>query len=203
MSYDTKASKTKLKEVAQALEQNGMTAHVVQTMEEAKASVLKLIPKKSEVMTMSSVTLDTSGISEVIDRGGDYESMKTKLYAMDSATQGIEMRKYAAAPDFVVGSANALTEKGELVFASWTGSQLPSYAFTAGKVILVVGAQKIVKDIDDAMKRIYDYVLPLESKRANAVYGVPGSAVNKVLQIKGESNPGRIEVILVAESAGY
>jgi len=69
-------------------------------------------------------------------------------------------------------------------------------------VILVVGTQKIVSDLDEAMSRVYDYAFPLEDARAQAEYGIH-SAVNKVLIINREITPGRITVVLVDEVLGF
>ena len=101
-----------------------------------------------------------------------------------------------------IGSAHAVTETGEIVVASMTGSQLPAYAYAAEKVIFVVGAQKVVKDLAEAHERISVHVLPLESERAKAAYGVPGSAVNKILEIRGDF-PGRVAVVLVEQEFGF
>jgi hypothetical protein len=84
-----------------------------------------------------------------------------------------------------------------------TGSQLPAYVYGADKVIFIVGTQKIVKNLDEAMKRVYEYVLPLESERAKKAYGVPGSFISKVLLINREMNPERIHLIFVNEKLGF
>jgi hypothetical protein len=88
-------------------------------------------------------------------------------------------------------------------FASNTGSQLPAYLYGAGTVIFIVGAQKIVKDSETAMKRLYDYVLPLESERAHKAYGVAGSFVSKQVTIHKEVQPNRIHIILIKEALGF
>jgi len=89
-----------------------------------------------------------------------------------------------------------------LVAASMGGSQLGPYVSGAGRVILVVGTQKIVSDLDEAMSRVYDYSFPLEDARAQAEYGIH-SAVNKVLIINREITPGRVTVVLVDEVLGF
>ena len=86
---------------------------------------------------------------------------------MDRKTQAREIRKLIAGPDYMLGSVNALTEEGILIAASATGSQLGPYAGTSGKVILVVGSQKIVPDMETALRRIRDYVLPWEDLQMN------------------------------------
>jgi acyl-CoA hydrolase len=114
-----------------------------------------------------------------------------------------EKRKLGNGPDYAVGSVHAVTEDGKILIASNTGSQLPAYAYGAGKVVWVVGTHKITKDLDAGMKRIYDYVLPLESVRANKAYGVPGSFVSKLLIINKEVSPGSLIIIFVPEVLGF
>jgi hypothetical protein len=121
---------------------------------------------------------------------------------MDRATQGDEIRRLTASPDVMLGSVHAVTETGSLLTASMSGSQLGPYASGAGRVVLVVGTQKIVADVEEGLRRIDEYTLPLEDARAQAAYGVH-SAVNKVLIINGEIAPGRITVVFVDEVIGF
>ncbi len=114
------------------------------------------------------------------------------------------MQKLGAAPEYVIGSVHTVTEDGHvLIIASASGSQLPAYVYAAEHVIWVVGTQKIVKNIEEGMKRIYKYVLPLESARAHKAYGVPGSSVNKLLIVNKEPVPNRITIILVQQPLGF
>ena len=122
---------------------------------------------------------------------------------MNRETDHREMQRLGAAPEYVIGSVHAVTEDGKVIIASNTGSQLPGYAYSADHVIWVVGAQKIVKNVDEGIKRIYEYVLPLESERAHKAYGVEGSFVSKLLIMNREPNPNRIKIILIKEPAGY
>lgn len=165
--------------------------------------VLSLLPKGAEVMTMSSETLNQTGIAPLINESPDYLSVRKQLTGMKRETQGRAMQVTGSAPQCAVGSAQVVTEKGELIFASNTGSQLPAYAYGSDKVILVVGVQKIVANLEAAMKRLYEYVLPLESERAHKAYGVAASNVSKILIINKEVIPGRIQLILVKERLGF
>lgn len=187
----------------QALSQNGINALVVDTAEEAKKKVLELIPEGSEVFTTTSKTLDEAGISEAINESGRYKSVRQELMFLDREKDALKMQKLGAVPEYVVGSVHALTEDGKVLVASASGSQLPAYVYGASKVIWVVSADKITKDLDSALKRIYDYVLPLESERAHKAYGVPGSFVSKLLIFNKESNPKRIILIFVKEKLGF
>lgn len=202
--WDKLATKQAILNTVKALEENGIEAVVAENGKEAKRLVLESIPQGSEAMTMTSVTLDAIGLSEEINKtNGKFKPVRDKLYAMDRNTQGQEMNRLGAAPQFAIGSVHALTEDGHVLIASNTGSQLPAYAYSALQVIWVVGAQKIVKNTDEGFKRIYEYTLPLESERAKKAYGVPGSAVNKILIVNREIQKDRIKMIIVKEKLGF
>lgn len=191
-----------IEKTKKALEKNGISVFIANTQEEAKRKALDLIPKGSEVMTMSSVTLDTLEISKEINELGRFNSVRNKLMSLDRNTQKRETNRLGAAPDFAVGSVHAVTEDGHVLIASNTGSQLPAYVYAAGKVIWVVGTQKIVKDTQDGLRRIYEYSYPLEDARAQKAYGVR-SNVSKILIINKEIMPERITIILVKEKLGF
>lgn len=186
-----------------ALKSNGFDAIVVENKGEAKAKVLELIPEYSEVMTMTSVTLDTIGLTTEINESGKFDASKPKLYALDPATQKKEQKRLGMIPQYAIGSVHALTQDGKTLIASNTGSQLPAYIYGADHVIWVVGAQKIVANLEEGMKRLEDYVLPLESKRAHQAYGVPGSQISRLLINNHEIIPGRTLIIIVKESLGF
>src|SRR5215211_9199638 len=155
------ASDEQIQRVVNALEANGIHALVAENGEEAKRIFFELVPEGAEVFLGASVTLETLGIKDEIDQSGRYDALRPKMFAMDRATQGREIRKLVGAPDYAAGSVHAITEAGQVLIASNTGSQLGPYASGAGNIIWVVGAQKLVKDIDEGMKRIYEYDLPL------------------------------------------
>lgn len=203
MNWNTVANEETLTKTVESLKANGINAVIVDTVEDAKIKALKMIPQGAEVMTMTSETLRISGIESAINESGNYDAVKPKLFAMNRETQGLEMQKLGAAPKYAIGSVHAVTQEGQVIVASNTGSQLSGYVYGSPHVIWVVGAQKIVKDIDEGMKRIYDHVLPLESERARKAYGIEGSNVSKLLILNKEVNPERITMILIKESIGY
>ena len=203
MKYTKLASEEVITRTAEELNANGINVKVVDDKKAASELIASLIPSGSPVMTMTSETLRETGIEELVNVSGEYQSLKNQLYSMDRATQGREMQTLGAAPEYAIGSVHAVTTHGELIIASNSGSQLPAYAYGADHVIWVVGSQKIVNDISEGMKRIEDYVLPLESERARKAYGVPGSNISKLLIIKREVNPTRATVIIVKEMLGY
>jgi YkgG family uncharacterized protein len=170
--------------------------------EDARSAVLSILPVGAEVFNNTSRTLELAGLAEDIERSGLYQPLRPRLYQMDREMQGREMRQLSAAPDWVVGSAHAVTADGSLVIASASGSQLGPIVSGAGHVILVVGAQKIVPDLDTALRRIYEYCFPLEDARARQAYGVP-SGVNNLLVISRAVFAGRLTAIMVNEVLGF
>jgi hypothetical protein len=203
MNYNELASEQSLQDTKQALESNGFNVQIVDTAEDAKNAARNLIPKGSEVMTMTSMSLTALGLDEEFNNNEAYKSVRDKLYSLDSETQGVEKLKLGAAPEYTIGSVHAVTTDGKVLIASNTGSQMPAYVYGSAHVVWIVGAQKIVKDLDDGIKRIYDYVLPLESERAHKAYGVEASFVSKLLIFNREVNPQRINIILVKEQLGF
>ena len=184
-----------------ALEEHGFSVEVVDDLDAARKAVLARIPKGSSVMTNTSVTLQETGIADAINDGGPYESARNKMFALDFATQGQEMKAFGGQPDYALGSVHAVTRDGTLVIASASGSQLASYAWGAANVIFVVGAQKLVPTLEAAHERIRLHSLKLEDARAYAAYG-QNSSVGKILEIHQEP-PGRIHVVLIRQPVGF
>jgi L-lactate utilization protein LutC len=185
-----------------ALEANGFTVTIAANAAAAKDSVLTALPNGAEVFTTTSETLDATGIAAAINDTGDYDAVRPKLASLTGEDSKQEQRRLGSAPAYVVGSVHAVTQDGRVLVASATGSQLPSYVYGAGTVIWVVGAQKIVENMDEALARLEQYVFPLENKRAMKAYG-SGSSINKVLMVNKEFEPGRIQVVIVKESLGF
>ncbi|SDK78216.1 Uncharacterised ACR, YkgG family COG1556 [Arthrobacter sp. ov407] len=200
--FSAQAEEDRVARTAVGLEANGITVLRARTSAEAKRMVLDLIPAGSQVHQGASASLEAAGITEEIEKSGRYKPLRPRLHAMDRATQAGEIRRLSASPDVMLGSVHAITETGSLVVASASGSQIGPYASGAGKVILLVGTQKIVPGLEDALRRVHEYAFPLEDARAQATYGVH-SGVNKVLMINREWVPGRITVVLCDEALGF
>lgn len=196
------SSPDRIAAVAGALEHNGIRALVVRSGDNARKTVASLIPPGAEVFNNTSRTLESIGVADDIERSGRYEPLRLRLFQMDREMQAREMRILAASPDYVVGSVHALTERGSLLIASASGSQLGPIVSGAEHVIFVIGSQKIVADLDAGIRRIFEYSLPLEDWRAREAYGVP-SGVNNILIINHAVATDRITAILVHEALGF
>jgi LUD domain len=190
-----------LERVAEKLRSHNIETIVVDTANEARAVVLGMIPDGAEFYSGKSKTLEDTGLFANLTESGRYDSLRTQMLAMDRANQGREIRKLIGAPDYMLGSVAALTEDGAMVAASATGSQLGPYAAGGGRVILVVGSQKIVPDLDAAFRRINEVVFPYENEQVRARLGVD-TRLEKVLVMYGEWREGRTTVVLVREPVG-
>jgi hypothetical protein len=200
--WGTRADDVRVKRTMAALEANGITVLRASDAAAAKRIVLDLIPDTSPVHQGASQTLDVLGITLEIEKSGRYAALRPRIWSMNRGTEADEIRRLGAAPDVMLGSVHAVTETGSLLAASMSGSQLGPYVSGAGRVILVVGTQKIVTDLEEGLLRINEYAWRLEDARAQAAYGIR-SAVNKVVIINREITPGRITVVLVDEALGF
>jgi hypothetical protein len=196
------ADDEQIERTAKALEANNIHVLIAENGVEAKRMFFELVSEGSEVFLGASVTLETLGIKDEIDKSGKFDAIRPKMFAMNRETQGREIRKLGGAPDFAAGSVHAVTEDGHVLIASNTGSQLGPYASGAGKVIWVVGGQKIVKDLNEGLRRIEEYCYPLEEVHMQQLYKM-STGVNKVLILNREIRPNRITMIIVKEELGF
>lgn len=195
------ASEESIQRVAARMRERNIEVVVVDDGEQAREVLLERLPEGAEVHSGKSKTLQDAGIFDAIHDVSRYDALRPRMFKMDRKTQAREIRKLIAGPDYMLGSANAVTEEGVLVVASASSSQLGPNASSAGKVILVVGSQKIVPNLETALRRIRDYVLPWEDAQVRKVMNI-GSFVGKILLIEREWVDGRMTVILVRQPIG-
>jgi len=195
------ASEEIIQRVAERMRERNIQAVVVDDGDEARKVVLEQLPEGAEVHSGKSKTLQDAGIFDAIHDPSRYDALRPRVFKMDRRTQAREIRKLISGPDFMLGSVNTVTQEGVLVAASASSSQLGPYASTAGKVILVVGSQKIVPDLETALRRIREYVLPWEDAQVRKAMNI-GSFVGKILIVEREWVDGRMTVILVRQPIG-
>ncbi len=204
MKYDTLASKDAIKKVMNAVKQRGITPMLVNTKEDALKKLHELIPGGAEIMTGSSTTLNQIGFTDLLKSGKHpWKNWKDIILTEKDGAKQMELRRKSVLSEYFLGSMHAIAETGEMVFASASGSQLPAYIFTSNNVIWVVGTQKIVPALPDAIKRVREYVFPLEDARMKREGGT-GSTIGKLLIFEQEINPARrLTLILVNEKLGF
>jgi hypothetical protein len=183
--------------------------------EEAADKILELIPRDSSVGISGSLTLDALGIVRRLEARGNkvYNQYKTGIGLQES----LELRKQGAGADYYLASANALSEKGELVFFSAYGNRT-SGIVGAKNVIVVCSINKISANLEEALKRAREYATPLNCKRLNwntpcledgicrkeiCLFPEYKRMCCQVLIIEAEASPERLKVVLVGENLGF
>ena len=200
--WDTLQSDESIERTAGALRANNIAAEVFDRTDAVKAHVMSMLPDGASVLTSTSVTLDAIGISNEINESAKYVSFKKQIFGITDKASHLVERRRLVNPDYVIGSAHAITETGSIYVASGSGSQIAPYAYSAAHLMLIVGAQKIVKSDADAIRRIEEHCVPLEDARAMKAYG-RGTSFNKLLVIRKEGTPGRTSVIFVRKVIGF
>ncbi len=193
------------------LNDKGYTALYAETADDAKQMVLDLIPEGSSIAVGGSVTIGDMGLIDIFrsDKYKFYERFNTSGYA---ETYQVYRQSFLA--DYLVTSSNAITRNGEIVNTDSSGNRAGQIILGPEKVIIVVGANKIVDDLNAAFERIRR-VAPQNAKRighhcpcVETGYCVdcdhPESVCNATSIIhNGRKHPGRYTVIVVAEELGF
>lgn len=206
MDYTKLASKSTLEKTAEALKAHGFAPMVLESAKDALETIQKLIPQGASVMNGSSRTLEEIGFVEYLKAGqhGWNNLHEAILGEKDPAKQTL-LRRQALISDYYLGSVHALSETGEMVIASNTGSQLPHIVYSSPNVVFVVGAQKIVPTLEEGRKRLREHVIPLEEENMQQKYKAH-TALNKefLYHTENVAFTGRtIHILLVNEKLGF
>ena len=204
-TFNTLASQESIDKTVRELTANGFQAEVVENKTEALERIKALIPKGASIHNGGSTTLQEIGYIDYLksDTHGWNNLHANILAEADPDKQG-KLRRESAFSDYYLGSVHALSETGEMVIASNTGSQLPHLVFTSPNIILIVGTQKITPTLANAITRLEKYVIPLEDERAMNAY--KSHTMNTKTLILHKENPmmGRnVKIILVKEQLGF
>jgi predicted Fe-Mo cluster-binding NifX family protein len=199
--YTRPASEEQLQRIAELLRVENIEVVIVDNGADAKQHVLDAIPLGADVLTAKSKTIEDISLFAEIHESGRYRAIRSEMMKMDRQKQRREITKLGATPDYEIGSVQAVTEDGALVAASYSASQIGPYANGAGRLFLVIGSQKIVPDLDAALRRIGEHVFPYEDARLREQLGV-GTKAAKILISRAEPVPGRVTVIFVREPVG-
>ena len=188
-----------------ALKNRGINAELVQTQGGALKLLTARIPEGAEVMTGASTSLDQIGFTDLLKSGArNWKNLKQEMMSEKDPVKQRSLRVKATGAEYFIGSVQAVAETGEIVVASASGSQIPAYAFNSRNVVWVVGAQKIVRTLEEALRRVREHALPLETARMKS-QGYPGSMIGKILIFEREPPQfGRnLTMILVNEKLGF
>ncbi|MCS7116784.1 MAG: lactate utilization protein [Nitrososphaerota archaeon] len=208
--YNEKIVETTLKN----LTKNGFNVLYVPKKEDALKKILEMVPIDAKVGVGGSLTIREMGLIEALKNRGNIvlDTWQPNLPKKDE----LEMRRNHLTSDVFISSTNALTIDGKLVNIDGVGNRVAAMIFGPKKVIVVAGINKIVKDVNEGIKRIRDLAAPLNAKRSNrktpcALTGFcdeencePPDRICKVITII-ERKPTETDttLILVGEPLGY
>ncbi len=197
------ASDEAVARATQALETRNVRVLVAGSRDEALRLLKELVPQGAQVLAVTSETLDDVGFTQYVAEGGAYQSLTAIFQAAATPEERAELaRTLGSTPEYVVGSVQAVAETGHVVIASASGSQLSSYVFGARNVVWVVGAQKIVPTLEDALARTYGYAFD-RHKEWSPAHGHGESSMGKVTIFESERRPDRTTVVFIKEALGW
>jgi hypothetical protein len=194
------------------LEKNNMKGHFVQDEKEAVNKIDQLIKEGDMVSTGGSMTLFETGVIDFL-RNGKYNFLdRYKEGLTPEDIKDIYIKSFAA--DAYFTSSNAITEEGELYNVDGRGNRVAAMIYGPDKVIVVVGVNKIVRDLDEAIMRNREWAAPANAKRLNRKtpcsevgYCMDCSSKDRIcseyVTIKRQMDSDRIHVIIVNKELGY
>ena len=199
------------KEMVEILNAKSYHALYAEDLNAAKEIVLKMIPLGSSVALGGSETLNAMGMVDTF-RNGNYQFYDR--YQKLPFPEIVEIYRQSLLADFLVTGANAITRKGEIVNMDSSGNRVVGIIFGPRRVIIVAGANKVVDNLDEAMKRIKQ-IAPMNAKRLG--HKTPCAETGKCMDCQtparicnsigivnhGMKFEGRISVIVIAEEVGF
>ncbi len=202
----------RIEAVMTALEKNKMKPYFVETRDELHALICELIKDDKLITAGGSMTLKESGVTELLMS----EYMGVYLDRSMAATPdevGDIMRKAFVSDSFFT-SSNAITETGELYNVDGNGNRVSAMIFGPRQVVVVAGVNKIVKDMEEAVRRVETVAAPKNTVRLNCA--TPCAKTGECMHCSSNARiccsyvrlaqqrvENRIKVILVNQELGY
>ena len=205
------AAECAAKEMVEILKEQSYAVQYADNLEEARKLVLDLVPEGSSVAVGGSVTLEQMDLVETF-RSGNYSFFER--YKQPSWPETVEVYRQSLLADVFVTSANAVTKNGESVCLDCTGNRAASMIFGPKKVVIILGANKIVENLEAGIARAKE-IAPLNCKRVGhktpcaetdvcTNCEIPQRMCNAIgVVTTGIKFEGRINVIMVGDEAGY
>lgn len=197
--------------VIKGLQSRGMEGFYAKSREEALEIALGLIPKGSSVSWGGSMSIAEIGLSKAMHEGNYTVYDRADAKSPEEKKQ-IEWNAFAC--DYFLSSANAVSEDGELVNIDGFGNRVAAIANGPKHVIMIVGMNKVVHDIENAVSRARNEAAPMNAQRFDidtpcAKTGAcfdcksPDTICCQFLVTRYSRPQGRIKVILVNDELGF
>ncbi|QIB68801.1 lactate utilization protein [Aminipila butyrica] len=203
---------TRVDEVLKNLRRNNMAGYVVANRKELVELIGELIPKGTTVGCGDSVTLEQTGVFDFL-RNEDYVFYDKHKPGLTSAEKREIYLNNFSADTFITGS-NAVTADGKIFNIDGNGSRVAPMLYGPKQVIVVVGTNKMVENVEQAVERTRQIAAPLDAKRL--MKETPCTKLERCIDcnhkqricndfvlITGQFIADRIKVIVVNETLGY
>jgi L-lactate utilization protein LutB len=207
--------KIRLDEIREMLEKNNFQVFIADTVDRVNSIVIdEIIPKINprSISWGGSMTFTGTGLYGILKERDDMEL----LDAFDknvSPEQLLEIRRRSLLVDLFITGTNAVTEEGQLVNLDMIGNRIGGLTFGPKHVIVLVGRNKIVPDLEEAMARIKDFVAPANAMRLDkktpcvkTAYCHECSSPDRICNtwtITEKSFPkGRVKIVLINQDLG-
>ncbi|MFH1994017.1 MAG: lactate utilization protein [Pseudomonadota bacterium] len=208
--------KIRLENLKKALENNNFEVFVADSTTEAKKIVLEQIVPKTNAKSVSwggSITFVATGLYDALKDSGDMEVLDTYDKKL-SPEESLERRRKSLLVDLYLTGTNAVTESGQLVNLDMIGNRIGAITFGPKHVVILVGRNKIVADLEDAMFRVKNYAAPVNTMRldkktpcAKTSYCEECKSPDRICNtwtITEKSFPkGRVKVVLINQDLGF
>lgn len=178
------------------LSERSIRGTYVENRNDAVQFLFSMIPEGASIMVNSLEIVEELNISKILE-SGKYNYVGKNVYSENDPEKKYDLLRASTIVDYYIGSVSALSATGEMVIIDESGAELASYSYGAKNVIFIVGINKIVPTLDDAIKRARTYVAPIRAIKLKAP--TPTSTIGKTLIIEREIKKGRITVIIVGE----
>lgn len=213
MDYNTSwFIEKKIERTKKALEKNNYEVIVVENVAEMKEKVNEIIQDESTVSFGGSMSIVNSGLID--------ELRNRKINLLDRYKEGLtqeeigKLYRESFFADYYLTSSNAITENGELVNLDGNGNRVAAMIYGPKKLVVIVGKNKIVKDLDEAYERVRNYASPINARRLNrrtpcceTGYCMDCNSNDRICNhyvvTYRQNTKGRGIVIIVKENLGY
>ena len=197
--------------MVKALQSREFDVELINNLEAARNRILELIPERASVAVGGSVTLEEMGLLSYLREGNYYFYDRYLDVPFD---EKVKIYRESITADYLITSVNAVTENGELVLSDSSGNRISSLVFGACHAIVVIGCNKLVKNIEAAFERIRE-IEPMNCKRNGhtTISSETGFFTDEVSPMRmmnvscilhyGGKFPHRIKVLVLKTEAGY
>lgn len=201
--WDRIPDETVIEQTMKGLKERNFNPVLVADRKQALEKLMQMVPPGAGLMSGGSTTLEEIGlVSLLASNRHPWQSWKDRIFAEKDPQAQDALRRASTTAEYFIGSVQAITGSGQVLGTDATGSRQGGYVFGARNVIWVVGANKIVSDLNTAFRRLHEHCVPLEDARMKKT-GAPGTIVGKIVIYEREYFPDRIRTILVGEKLGF